>query len=462
VIRVLFINRSYWPDTEATGQLLTELCEDLAQDSGLEIHVLCGLPNHVAGEVEQGAAAIRNGVQIHRLSHSQFPKRSTLGKLLNLLSFTWAAWRYARKCSAPDVVITETDPFFAGLVGRSLQKRTGCRFIAYLQDIYPDVAVAVGKAKEGPLVRFWRKILFDAYRAADRVIVLSRDMKERCVAHGIDPTRIEIIPNWIDTNSIRPLREGNPFRRKHGLDGSTVVMYSGNMGLPHLLTPLLDAAERLLPRSEICFLFVGDGVQKQPLKVDAERRGLRNVRFLPYQPKSELPESLSAADIQVVSVKPGVIHCLMPSKLYGILAAGCGVLAIAPPSSELGSLVVEESLGEVVDCDSNAPAQEIADAILRLANSDRLKSISDRGPRLAAVCYSRELQAGRFRQLLSSLIRLSPTSTQAQSTSRSEEAVVGLEVNEMATATDDYLLQIATLVDNFDTIEGMVRACPCC
>jgi colanic acid biosynthesis glycosyl transferase WcaI len=405
--RILFVNRSYWPDTEATGQLLTELCENLASTGEFDVHVLCGQPNHMTGDLplDDDRMIPHNGVTIHRIPHTRFSKRSMVGKLTNLVTFTLSAWWNSAKVSRPDVVITETDPFFLGLLGRRLQRKLGARFVAYLQDIYPDVAVVVGKAKEGRMVRRLRKMLFGAYSRADRVVVLSRDMKTRCVEHGVTESRIATIPNWADTEQLTPIRTHNAFREQQGLGDRFVVMYSGNMGLPHLLTPILDAAAALQGRQDIVFLFVGEGVQKKELEQQASERRLLNVRFLPYQPKEFLSHSLSAGDIQVVSVKPGVISCLMPSKLYGILAAGSSVLSIAPHDCEMAELVRDHELGE--NCDLERGEQlgaDIAAAIERLCDRGRLEEIAVRARSLAVSDFSRAEQVERFRNLLNELV----------------------------------------------------------
>lgn len=401
--RILFINRSYWPDTEATGQLLTELCEDLAATGEFDVHVLCGQPNHVADglSLDDDRMIHHRGVTIHRIPHSRFSKRSMVGKLTNLVTFTLSAWWNSSRVPRPDVVITETDPFFLGLLGRRLQRKLGARFVAYLQDIYPDVAVAVGKAKESWLVGRLRKVLFGAYSRADRVVVLSRDMKDRCVEHGVAESRIATIPNWADTELLRPIRENNAFRQQQGLEDRYVVMYSGNMGLPHLLTPILNAAERLRERKDIVFMFVGEGVQKRELEKQAGERGLSNVHFLPYQPKEFLSHSLSAGDVQIVSVKPAVISCLMPSKLYGILAAGSSVLSIAPRDCEMAELVRANQLGENCDLElGDRLGEEIAAAIERLCDRRRLEGIACRSRALAVSDFSRTEQVQRVRQLL--------------------------------------------------------------
>jgi glycosyltransferase involved in cell wall biosynthesis len=405
--RILFINRSYWPDTEATGQLLTELCEDLASTGEFDVHVLCGQPNHVADglSLDDDRMIHHSGVTIHRIPHTSFSKRSMLGKLTNLVTFTLSAWWNSSRIPRPAVVITETDPFFLGLVGRRLQRKLGSRFVAYLQDIYPDVAVAVDKARQGWLVKWLRKMLFGAYSRADRVVVLSRDMKDRCIEHGVSESRIVTIPNWADTGQLRPIRENNAFRRQQGLEERFIVMYSGNLGLPHLLTPILDAAELLRERRDIVFMFVGEGVQKRELERQAGERGLSNVHFLPYQPKAFLSHSLSAGDVQIVSVKPGVISCLMPSKLYGILAAGSSVLSIAPRDCEMAELVREHELGENCDLElGDRVGVEIAAAIERLCDRRRLEGIAGRARALAVSDFSRTEQVERFRQLLAEVM----------------------------------------------------------
>src|SRR5262249_10938171 len=154
--RILFINRSYWPDTEATGQLLTDLCEDLSPE--FDITVVAGLPNHL----QPGAPPPRPGYDRHgevtvlRVMHTQFAKDSFVGRITNLLSFTISAFLRTQFIDHPDVIVTETDPFFLPLLGRWLKWRYQCRYVAYLQDVYPDIAVAVGKVPEGIITRILR------------------------------------------------------------------------------------------------------------------------------------------------------------------------------------------------------------------------------------------------------------------------------------------------------------------
>ncbi|MCA9030691.1 MAG: glycosyltransferase family 4 protein [Planctomycetaceae bacterium] len=405
--KLLYINRSYWPDSEATGQLLTDLCEDLADE--FDVTVLVGLPNHVADGMEppRPGTSTHNGVTIRRVRHTQFGKHSFWGRILNLVSFTLAAfWASLWLPVRPDVVITETDPFFLPLLGRFLKWRYRCRFVAYLQDIYPDIAVAVGKVREGWITWFLRRQLVGAYQQADKVIVLSSDMQNLSQRNGVDAQRLTIIPNWIDTSTICPRGEINQFRQQENIDDYFVVMYSGNMGVGHLLEPVLDAADQLQNRAEILFVLIGEGQQKVHLQQRAERLGLKNVRFLPYQPREFLSESLSGADCHLVSVRPEVVECLMPSKLYGVLAAGVPSIALAPADCELSTVVETNAAGIV--CPTDNPdniSKRIAAAVEKLCDDGEFRRRAGKSARqLAVEHYDRRIVTKQHAELLHGLM----------------------------------------------------------
>ncbi len=245
-----------------------------------------------------------------------------------------------------------------------MRRLRGAKLVVYLQDIYPDIAVALGKLPNNVLTRWLRRAMFAVYRRADRVVVLSRDMHDRLAASGVPAERIVCVSNWVDTTALEPRKQDNSFRRKHDVVNQFVVMYSGNLGLCQRLEDILEAARLLRHHADIVFLLVGDGVLKSQLKEQALRQELANVRFLPYQPKEQLSLSLSAAQLHLVPVDPRVVSCLMPSKLYGALASGTPVLAVAPDDCELAELVEELQVGAV--CAPCEPAQ-LAIMIQRLA-----------------------------------------------------------------------------------------------
>ncbi len=398
---VLFLNRSYWPDVEATGQLLTELCEELT--SSFHVRVLAGQPNAVrslhGAQVEAWqSATIQNGVQIHRARHWQFSKHRMLLKGLNYLSFIHATRRALKTIERPDVVVFETDPFLLPFEAARLQRRTGCRMIGYLQDVYPDVAVALGKVPNNGLIRRLRKSLFVVYRQCDRMIVLSEDMKRLLISGGIDEKRIHLVPNWSDPESVFPVTETNLFRQRHGLEDRFVVMYSGNLGLTQRLEEFVTAASLLTDLPEVVFAFVGQGSQQSHLQKMVQTQSLTNIRFFDYQPKAELAHSLSAADLHLVPLTKELSQCLMPSKLYGILAAGRPYLTNAVPESELHQITIQHQVGITVEPGSPAA---IADAIrAAVANAPLLQLMGQRGRALAVTEFTRQKSVEKFKQIL--------------------------------------------------------------
>ncbi|MBA3311886.1 MAG: glycosyltransferase family 4 protein [Planctomycetota bacterium] len=397
--RVLFLNRSYWPDGEATGQLLTELSEDLADR--FDVTVVAGLPNTNPSNEPYRTfrSEVRRGVRILRVPHTRLPKGWLPGRAINFITFLASATIRSTFCRRQDVIVVETDPFLLSLIGVMLRWRHRANLVVYLQDIHPDIGVAIGRLKESCLTRTLRRSLNAVYRRAERVVVLSRDMRNTLVAAGVPEHAVVCIPNWIDTKRVRPSKGRNRFRTEAGIDDDAfVVMYSGNLGITQQLDRLLDAAEMLRSRSDVSMVFIGGGSAEAGLREEANRRGLTNVRFFPYQPKEALGDSLSAADLHAITVHPAALAFLMPSKLYGILAAARAVLAAAPSDSELAEIVRTHRLGYVVPPgDARAMAAAIGKAVEDRAETT---AMGIRGRQLAEETYDRAYVTRQFGDLL--------------------------------------------------------------
>lgn len=407
--KILFINRSYWPDCEATGQLLTELCEDLGQT--MPVSVLAGQPNHNLLHEEYVGTGVerRNNVSIYRSRHTRFKKTSLIGRALNMVTFlVSAAWR-ALTIPKHDIVIVETDPFLLALLGSSIKRFRRNKLVIYLQDVYPDIALALGTVREGLMVRVARNLLGRAYAKADKIVVLGDDMRDRLLRSGVDANKIVCIPNWIDTDKVYPVKEDNRFRIDHGVNDKFVVMYSGNIGLTQELDTLLDVATQLKDREDIVFMLVGDGASKERLAATAGERKLTNVRFLPYQPREELAQSLSAADLHFVSMHPAIAGCLVPSKIYGILASGTPVLTVVPRAADVFQLVIDAEVGVSIE---PGQTEAIKDQILEFADGKHdCELMGLRARKLAEDEFSRKQSVAKFRQLIHELSGDEETST---------------------------------------------------
>ena len=425
--RIVFFNRSYWPDAEATGQLLTELCEDLAPE--FDVSVVAGRAN--TSFVEERLHAhekARHGVGIERCRHTRFPKRSWLGRAVNWLTFFATALLTGLRLRRPHVVVVETDPPMLCLLGWFLKRWHRCKLVVYLQDIYPDVAVALGGLPEGRIADGLRALFFKAYKQADRVVVLSRDMRDYLIRWGLAPQKISVIPNWVDASLVQPIKENNAFRREQRLDDKFIVMYSGNIGLSQRLDSVIEAAQKLAHRDDVRFLLVGDGASKSRLQRIAEEKKLPNITFLGYQPKERLAESLSAADLHLITMHPKVLSYLMPSKLYGILASGTASLATAPSHTELAEIIEQHRVGFVTPPDD---ADKLAERIAWAADHRAaLHQMGERAFQLAQLEYDRPIATGRFAALLGQLTSSAPPTADASGESGVESGKLGVPKRE--------------------------------
>jgi len=341
---VVFVNRVYPPAGGATGGMLAEMAGALV-DAGWDVTVLTGPAGDApASEVTEG------GVRVERVGAASFSRESTIRRAWAYVSLFPAFLARALQLPPPDVVVTKTDPPMLKVLGPVLGRLTGATAVHWAQDLYPEVAEELGViAKGGLLAGLLRRMSTWALRHHDHVVAVGRCMKQRITERGVHPASVTVVPNW-PPGSVAPRPHArNPFRDEHDLTDRFVVMYSGNMGLAHTFDPVVDAADRLETAApDVLFLFVGDGPQKSDLQAEVEARQLDNVRFLPFQPYDRLPESLSAADLHLVTMQADLWGLVVPSKIYGCLQAGCPALFLGPRSSEAAHLIQEHDCGEVL------------------------------------------------------------------------------------------------------------------
>jgi glycosyltransferase involved in cell wall biosynthesis len=363
-MRVVFVNRYYHPDISATSQILTDLATHLATRH--EVHVVASRQR-----IDEPGAALPphvrvDGVTVHRVWTSRFGRDRLAGRALDYLTFqALATWRILRLARRGDVVIPMTDPPLMSVPARWAARTKGARVVNWVQDVFPEIAAALGvRLARGMVGRVLARLRDASLAHADADVALGDLMAARLAALGVAPAKIRVIHNWSDGAAIRPLAaEANRLRAEWGLQGRYVVGYSGNMGRVHELAPLLDAAARLAGRDDIVFLFVGSGPQRAGL--EARARGLSNVAFRPYQPRELLGESLAVPDCHVVSLKPALEGLVMPSKLYGSLAAGRPVLWLGARDGEIGTLLQRHDIGRQV---APGDVDALVDAVLWLAD----------------------------------------------------------------------------------------------
>lgn len=375
---ILFVNRVFPPDRGATGRCLHDLAVRMAA---------AGWRVSVVADGGQARAEAPDGIALHRTGRSvpEGERPDARAYLESLCRLTGRALRLPRH----DVVVTMTDPPMMALAGPMLAARHGAAALHWCQDLYPDLLPVLGVRMPAPLRRLAGLGMARALRRHDAVIAIGRCMRDRIAAMGVAAERLRLLPNWSDP-AIRPLpKAGNGFRRSLGMmDGMAegesrfLVAYSGTLGLAHPMDGVLEAAARLQDSDPgILFLLAGEGRGFAAVEGEARSRGLRNLRRLPWQPADRLAESLSAADLHLVTMHPAAEGMLVPCKLAGVQAAGRPCLFLGPRGSEAAARVA--GCGLVADPFDGAA---IADAVRSYAADPlRCAAEGDRAARRSAA-----------------------------------------------------------------------------
>jgi glycosyltransferase involved in cell wall biosynthesis len=385
-IRICYFNRSYWPDTGATGQLLTELAEDLVAIHGMQVTVVTGYP--ATSTAVLPAREERNGVTIIRARGTRLSPRRYPGRALNYLTYCLSALMTAIRLPKQDVTIALTDPPIIGLAALAARPRHGMIF--FCQDIFPEVAGLLEDFKSPMVNALLERVNRLLVRRATRIIALGDTMASRLIhGKGATPSTVTVIHNWADTSAIVPSPKANAFSAAHGLDAMYVVLHAGNIGLGQNLDVVIDAMALITARPEIVLLFIGDGNRRAALEARVKALGLGNVRFLPFQPRDQLRWTYASSEVCLVSLKPGLAGYIVPSKLYPILAAGRPYIAAVEAESEVAALTARHRCGVVVTPND---AAQLAAEIQRLADQTQEREAMGMRSRLAAELFSRDRQ----------------------------------------------------------------------
>jgi glycosyltransferase involved in cell wall biosynthesis len=400
-VNVCFFNRSYWPDQAATGQLLTELAEDLVARHGCEVTVVAGRALHAAADDRRRRAAVeretRNGVTILRANGTRFRPGRFAGRAANYLTYFTSAALAGFDIGRPDIVVSLTDPPIVGVAARWAARRAGARFVFLCEDIFPEVAALLEDFHNELVNRTLDRVNRYLLRDADAVVALGDRMRRRLVEEkGADPSRVSIIHNWADCDAIVPGPKDNAFAREHGLHDRFVLMHSGNVGMSQNLDVLVAAAARLTSKHRLVVAIVGDGARRETLAREVANRGLTNVQFFPYTAKDRLHESFAAADAFLVALKPGIEGYIVPSKVYGILAAGRPYIAALDPSAEPAAIVREFGCGLLA---APGDPDALAAAIAAMYDDPSGTRLMGQRARAAALQFDRRAAVARYYDL---------------------------------------------------------------
>jgi glycosyltransferase involved in cell wall biosynthesis len=349
--RLIFVNRFFFPDQSATSQILSDLAFHLA-DGGYDVHVVASRQSYENPETALASEEIVNNVHVHRVASTRFGRRALFGRSIDYASFYGSVRRrLSELVRRGDIVIAMTDPPLLSVAVLGIVHRNGAKLVNWLHDIYPEVA-AVLKVPfmRGPIGAGLARARNRSLRQAEATTVLGDLMAQRVAQLGAPAARIHVVSNWCNDEEIRPFGpQTNPLRQDWNLAGKFILGYSGNLGRAHEFATVLAAAERLRHDARFAFLMIGGGKRFEELAAAVSRRRLDSAfRFMPYQQAPKLPYSLSLPDAHWLSLDPKLEGLLLPSKFYGIAAAGKPMIFIGDTDGELARLLQQHGCGTVI------------------------------------------------------------------------------------------------------------------
>ena len=381
--------------------MLSDIAFSLARRDAGSVHVITSRLHYDAPGDRLPARETINGVCIHRVWTSRFGRDSLAGRAIDYLTFYLSAagclWRLARQ---GDVIIAKTDPPMLSVLAAPIARWRRAILINWLQDLFPEVAQAVGIARSRFSERTYgllRKLRDRSLRRAACNVVLGARMQDRIATFGIAARQIRVIPNFADGVEIVPsTADENGLRAAWGLRDKFVVGYAGNLGRAHEYRTMLAAMRLTGPG--IAWLVVGSGALIGVLEREAHAHRLTNVRFAPYQPQDRLSESLSAADVHLVCLRPELEGLIVPSKFYGICAAGRPTIFIGDENGEIARLVREHSCGHVVAPGDGATLARTVEMLA--ADRAHCREMGARARRALEDDFDRTIAVDRWQALL--------------------------------------------------------------
>jgi glycosyltransferase involved in cell wall biosynthesis len=400
---IIFANRYFHPDQSATSRMVSSLAFALARE-GQPVTVLTSRQYHDRSAGRLLADETVDGVRIHRLATPGFGRRHLLGRALDYLGYHLLAalWLLAHARRGDICIVCTDPPLLSVSVALPLRLR-GAKLVNWLMDLFPEVAIDLGLVRRRGFAAGLTLALRDWSLRHAAANACPMDAMARYLAgRGIAAEKLALTHHWSDGDEIYPVaRADNPLRRAWHYGREFVVGYSGNFGRAHDFSTILDAAERLRDRDDIAFLFIGDGQQRPLVEAEAARRGLKRVAFKPLQPRELLAESLSVADLHLISLQPILDRSIVPSKLYGVLAAGRPGLFIGAADSEVARVLDAGDCGLSVRI---GEGEELARTIADLAAAPEVVARMGANARATYEAqYTRERGVATWRALLAAV-----------------------------------------------------------
>lgn len=404
--KLLIYAHYFYPDVASTGQILTELCEGMTDT--FDITVICVVPSY-SGVIDKKYKTKRiykeehNGIKIIRVRVPEFQKSKKISRIKNLLAYFFNSLLATLKIGKQDYIYTISQPpILGGVLGVLGKWLKGGKLIYNIQDFNPEQTMAVGYSKNKLLLNTVMSVDKFSCKIADKVIVVGRDMQEtlRNRFNNKKVPKNVFINNWINEKEIYPLEQNHPriveFKEKYNLQDKFIIMYSGNIGLYYDLENIIKVIGEFKDREDVVFAFVGDGTVKDKVEAYVNENKLSNVTFIPYQDKADLIYSLNAADIHWVVNAKGIKGVSVPSKLYGVMAAGKPVLGVLDEGSEARLIVEDCNCGVCIEPGNYKDISNNIEYILN--NKEEIRALGSNGRRYLESNLTKEVSINKYKE----------------------------------------------------------------
>lgn len=385
----------FYPPTIGSGPILMEEFATFLAERGHKVTVITTQPEK--GTYRNGFFNVEKKCDCTIIRTRTLVTKKGPERLLSWSQYTANALYVGMMGEKYDLVFLRSPPPTLALTGYFLQRLKNIPMVLNVQDIHPDLAITSGILTNPYLIKLAKKFEKWAYDKSDSIIVISEGFKRNLIEKGVPPEKIEIIPNWVDTDFIKPLPKNNPVSNRLNLNNSFVVMHAGTLTITSYkaLLGLLYAAKDI-KKDELNFAFVGEGLCKNDMESKVEELNLSNVHFSPFQPHKDLPYLWASADVSIVALDPDKSEASIPSKVYNIMATGRPILGLMNPESETASIIERAKCGIVVDPRNK---EKLKNTIINLMKDDRLReNLGSNGRKEALKKYSKDVVLKKYEQ----------------------------------------------------------------
>lgn len=410
-MRILLLTLYFEPDVAANAVIMTELSQELVRN-GHEVTVITSMP-HYAGNVLQDEYKSKlihqeqkGSIKIIRtFLYTSSNKKSFVVRFLNYISFNLISTLVGLLVRKHDVILAPSPPLTVGLSAFIIGLIRRTPYIYNVQDIYPEVVIKLGILKNPLGIAFSKWLELHVYKHAAKVTVLSEGFKQNLLKKEVREKKVVVIPNFVDTDFIKPESKLNGFRSSLELEERFIVLYAGNLGHSQDINTVIESARSLTSHNDIVFLIVGNGSRKPYMEHKTEELGLPNIIFLPFQDREKVPEVYASADVSLVPLKKSIAMDSVPSKAFTIMASGRPIVATIDPESDMWDLIEKSNCGICV------PPEDVVgmtNAILSLYSNPELRQkLGENGRQLVETNYTRIIVGKMYNNLLEGVVEKS-------------------------------------------------------